>query len=303
MSQSVVDRASRRSHTSTMQSSRLSAAFPWWAKIATKIVLARLPFAYSTWAKVGIFRHGSNETAEYAHLVFSQHFGLAHPKPGFVALELGPGDALGSAILTRAFGGSSSYQVDIGDFASRDMRVYRSIAEYCDRKDLSAPDLSNSATLEDVLSCCRATYKTDGLNSLRGIADGSVDFIYSQSCLEHIRANEFLDTMKELKRILRPGGTASHWIDLQDHLASALNNLRFSERTWESSLMANSGFYTNRIRFGEMRQLVEHAGFATDVTETTSWQKLPTERAKMATKFRDLPEEDLSVRSFGMVCR
>jgi uncharacterized protein YjeT (DUF2065 family) len=39
------------------------------------------------------------------------------------------------------------------------------------------------------------------------------------------------------------------------------------------------------------------------VTETVSWQKLPTERAKMATQFRDLPEEDLLVRGFGMVCR
>jgi SAM-dependent methyltransferase len=262
-----------------------------------------LPFGYSVWAKVGIFRYGSNENAEYAYLVFNRHFGLAHPKPGFVALELGPGDALGSAILTRAFGGSCSYQVDVGDFASRDVRVYRRIAEYCDRKDLPAPDLSDSLTLQDVLSCCGATYKTDGLNSLREIADGSVDFIYSQSCLQHVRANEFLGTMRELKRILRPGGTASHWINLQDHLDHALNNLRFSQRIWESSLMAKSGFYTNRIRFAEMRRLAKDAGFVTDVTETVSWQKLPTERAKMATQFRDLPEEDLLVRGFGMVCR
>jgi hypothetical protein len=30
-----------------------------------------------------------------------------------------------------------------------------------------------------------------------------------------------------------------------------LNNLRFSERIWESEFMAKSGFYTNRIPLGQ----------------------------------------------------
>jgi len=44
----------------------------------------------------------------------------------------------------------------------------------------------------------------------------------------------------------------SHRVDLRDHFGSALNNLRFSDKKWELDWIANSGFYTNRIRLQEM---------------------------------------------------
>ena len=41
--------------------------------------------------------------------------------------------------------------------------------------------------------------------------------------------------------MIRPGGLCSHVVDLKDHLGGALNNLRFSQRVWESRTMAGSG--------------------------------------------------------------
>ncbi len=33
-------------------------AVPWWAKIGSKLVLARLPIPYALWRGIGIFRYG-----------------------------------------------------------------------------------------------------------------------------------------------------------------------------------------------------------------------------------------------------
>lgn len=86
---------------------------------------------------------------------------------------------------------------------------------------VAAPDLSEVQSREDVLVICGAKYLSNGLSSLKAIADGSVDFIFSQAVLEHVRRHEFLETMQECYRILRAGGSASHSVDLKDHLGGA----------------------------------------------------------------------------------
>lgn len=80
---------------------------------------------------------------------------------------------------------------------------------------------------KDVLAATNSQYFTDGLSSLRSIPTHSIDFIFSQAVLEHLRKHEFLDMMKELRRILKPTGICSHQVDLKDHLGGALNNLTF----------------------------------------------------------------------------
>jgi Methyltransferase domain len=228
---------------------RFASALPWWGKIGAKIVLSRIPVAYTFWSKVGAFRHGANDNAEYAYNVFRTHFLRVAPPAGFVTLELGPGDALGSAILTKAFGGSASHQIDVGDYATKDLEPYKRIAALCRAHGHQVPPIETACCREEVLHMCNASYGVNGFLSLREIPDNTVDFIYSQSCLEHVRRKDFAPTMVELRRVLKRGAAGSHWVDLQDHLAHALNNLRFSEKTWESPFMAEAGFYTNRIRF------------------------------------------------------
>jgi UDP-glucuronate 4-epimerase len=190
---------------------------------------------------------------------------------------MGPGDSVASAVLTRAFGGSASYQVDVGAFANRDLATYRAIADYAASQGFRwAGELG--ADFEDMLRRCDARYLTDGLSSLRLVPDSSVDFAYSHAALEHVRVGEFAETMQELRRILKPGGRMSHQVDLKDHLSGGLNNLRFSTRTWESALMSQSGFYTNRIAFSEMTQLMRDAGFATEVLKRNCRSDVPLAR-------------------------
>ena len=246
------------------------------------------------------------EDPEYAYDVFRRHFErtpLAHSPRPFVALELGPGNSLASAIVARAHGASTTYLMDVDRFARTDMEPYRAMAQLLADKGHSVPDLSGARTIDDLLAVCDARYETGGLGSLRDLPDASVDFAWSHAVLEPVREKELLETMQQLRRVLRADGVSSHCVDLRDHLADALNNLRFSERVWESSLMAHSGFYTNRIRYRAMLDLFARAGFDVDEVGVRRWTAVPTPPAKLWGPFRDLDEDDLLVWEFDAVLR
>lgn len=279
---------------------------PWYGKIVAKLVLSRLPSGYSMWRKLNLFAHGAMHKPDYAYDVFRQHFErsrFSRKEGGFVALEFGPGDSLLSAIVTTAHGASRCYLVDAGAFATNDMTSYRGMASFLRFRNLQAPDLDKVKDVSGVLKLCNASYGIRGLSSLRDIPSESVDFVYSHAVLEHIRRHEFLDTMRELRRLLRPGGACSHRIDLKDHLGGALNNMRISSYWWEKEWMASSGFYTNRLRYSEMIELFRQAGFAVEMVATSRWDDAPTPRTSIAKEFRGLSDEDLLVKGFDVLLR
>lgn len=184
-----------------------------------------------------------------------------------------------------------------------DIAPYLELEQALISKGRRPPSLAACRTIDEVLERCGAVYLTDGLTSLKSVAAASVDLIFSQAVLEHVRRHHFLETMRECRRIVKPGGISSHQVDLRDHLGGALNNLRFSERVWESEFFAGSGFYTNRIPFGEMPRLFREAGFAVEVTAVRRWAALPTPRNRLAEEFRGLPDDQLCVSGFEVVLR
>jgi len=280
--------------------------FPWWAKIIIKIMLSRMPLHYSYFARIGLFRHGRMDSPEYALQVFRKHFDRSEfPKKegDFVALELGPGDSFVSAIVANAYGASKCYMVDAGNFAVDDIKVYRRIIENLQSTGIDAGHDGDCASIEELLEQVGGIYLTNGLQSLQSIPDDSVDFIWSQAVLEHVRLEEFDETMYELRRILRPNGAASHRVDLKDHLGGALNNLRFSTRAWESDWLAKSGFYTNRIRYSDMIDRFGRASFDVDVLNLDHWQELPTPREKISKDFLQLSDDELCISGFDVLLR
>jgi SAM-dependent methyltransferase len=272
----------------------------WALKIAAKLLLARLPIPYAFWKSLGVFRHGRMDSADYPVKIFRLHVERAYPQglpPRSVILELGPGDSIASAIIGYAYGASRTYLVDVGDFASKNIEFYRSLAADMKKKGMDIPDLSGVASFGDILRACRAEYLTNGVSGLRQIPSGSVDFIWSHSVLEHVRKHELEAVLRELRRILKPGSFSSHNIDFQDHLDSALNNLRFSEKLWESAFFAGSGFYTNRIPAVTMHGMFRAAGFEIRQEAFGRWPTLPTPRATMHADFRRYRDEDLINRT------
>lgn len=288
-----------------MNLAALKDRLPWWTRIVAKIVLSRLPARYAVWQRLGLFRHGKMDEAGYASDVFDRHVafaGMQGALRGKTILELGPGDSVATAIIAAAHG-ARAVLVDAGRFASQDLRVYEGLVRRLKARQLNPPEIGGCRDLDEMLAAADARYLTQGLTSLAGIDAESVDFIYSQAVLEHVRRDEFLATQRECARILRPDGVCSHRIDLQDHLGGGLNNLRFPASVWESQLFARSGFYTNRIQFDAMIGLFEQAGFSVEIGEVSRWEEMPIARWQLAREFRGLPDRALDVRGFDVLLR
>ena len=203
--------------------------------------------------------------------------------------------------MVFAHGAAKTYLIDAGRFASEDLAMYRRVAAELKGSGYTVP--TEFTSVEEMLRLCHAEYLTNGLAGLASLPARSVDLIWSQSVMEHVFKSEFDATVTEWRRIIRDNGVVSHSIDLKDHFNNALNNLRFSDRVWESRLFQTSGFYTNRIRHLEMLELFRRHGFSVAVTSRKCWEQLPTPRASLAPRFRDLSEDDLLVHSFTVVLR
>lgn len=278
---------------------------PWQIKIILKIVLSCIPVNYGVWRHF-LFKHGDMETPSYAYNIFQRHFNkvsISTKNEKIVTLELGSGDSLFSAMISYTFGASRTYLIDIDYFASSEMKIYSRMARYLRTKGLPFPSMKNITSIDDLLELCKAKYLVSGISSLRTIPDQSVDFIWSEAVLEHVRLSDFSAVLYELRRILKPDGICSHRIDLRDHIGGGLNNLGFSERIWESDLMAKSGFYTNRIRYSQMLNIFKQTGFHVEATIIETWDKLPVSKSKLSPDFIDLSDEDLCVSVFDVLLK
>lgn len=278
---------------------------PWWLKVSGKIILSRMPANYGLWQRVGLFRHGYMDQTNYAYGVFNAHVvrsGLEGKLKGKTILELGPGDSIASAIIAFSHG-AQAVLVDAGPFAKSTPGAYSELVKHLADLGLTPPEITDCMSLNEILSACNAQYLTSGLESLLSIPDNSIDLIFSQAVLEHIFRTEFLPTQRECSRILRQQGVCSHRIDLRDHLGGGLNNLRFSERIWESSFFTRSGFYTNRIQLKKMIDLFEQANFQVKIGEVRCWDQLPIARQKLAREFQQFTDDELRVSGFDVVLR
>ncbi|MEA2627020.1 MAG: hypothetical protein QOD06_3065 [Candidatus Binatota bacterium] len=278
---------------------------PWRLKIAAKIVLARLPVPYAFWRSLSLFKHGEMEEPEYAFGVFRTHYdaaGLA-AVPGPVVLELGPGDSVSSAVAAHAYGASRTILVDSGRFAVGAVASARRMAEHLRARGLTPPAIDAAKSIEEVLDLCGAEYRTDGIESLRGLTDGSVDLVWSHAVLEHVRRGELPELLGELRRVQRPGGVGSHQIDFRDHLSGGLESLRFGSRVWESELFARSGFYTNRVLYSEMIERFRRAGFDVEAHAIERRPEAPITRASVNEGFRSLPAEDFRIAGAHLLVR
>lgn len=279
---------------------------PWFLKIAAKVILSRLPVRYDAWRSLNLFRAGGMDDPQTAYAVYEMHCkaaGFAGRK-GYTVLELGPGDSLLTALFARTAGASRTILVDQSELAVDRLDLFAAGSALLTKQGLAAPDFDGLSGTKAVLERLDCRYLTGGLESLRSLPDESVDFIFSNAVIEHVRKPLFLETARELHRIMAPHGVASHWIDYRDHLDMKLNNLRFSEPVWESDFMVKSGFYTNRIPAAQIRALFEQAGFVVEVHDHALWPGgLPTAQTAMSEPFASMAEHELTVMTSWLILR
>lgn len=279
---------------------------PWFLKIPAKIVLSRLPMHYDAWRGLNMFRAGGMDDPETAFSVYQMHCKAAGfaDRRGYTVLELGPGDSMLTALFACSAGAARSILVDQSELATGKLELFGDAEAMLARKSLPVPGVARLNTIDAVLDRLDCRYLTGGLDSLKSLPDGCVDFVFSNAVIEHVRKGRFAETAREMYRVMAPAGVASHWIDYRDHLQLGLNNLRFSEPVWESDFMARSGFYTNRMTAVEIRAQFEEAGFAIEERDTTLWPGgLPTPQAAMSEPFASMAEEDLMVMMNWLLLR
>lgn len=314
--ESIYQQITRKENGNMKVMSSLKKNVPWWARIGVKIMLARLPVPYSMWKRLRLFEHGDMNQPQRAFDTMIEHARsagvidsdsvlprLAGNGRDFSVLELGPGDSLFTAVIAKALGASRTWLADAGPFATKDMKAFDGIFNFLHQKGFALPFANDPKTLDDVLRECNGEYLTEGVQSLAQLPAASIDFCFSNAVLEHIPKEDFTKLADELMRILKPDGVCLHRVDLKDHLGGGLNNLRFSEATWEGALFRKSGFYTNRIRFGQMVNVFERAGFEYSLPRVLRWGSLPIPRTKLDAAFRQLTEDDLLVSGFDIVLK
>ena len=286
---------------------RLKAAVPWWAKLAAKLVLSRLPLDYSVWARANLFRHGSMDRPDRALEVFSALHAVAVARAalpeGLAVLELGPGDSLLGSIAAWGFDAGRILACDVGPFAVTTLEALRELDRLLRARGLRPLPLEGAASAEDALARMNVTFFTRGLEDLRTLPEASMDLVWSTAVLEHIRLRELGATLAALARVLKPEGIMVHGVDFSDHLGGALNNLRFAPQLWEAEWFARSGFYTNRVAPSELLDLFGQAGLTVEVVQRQTWPAIPTPRRALHPAFRHRSDEDLTSRGLLLAAR
>jgi SAM-dependent methyltransferase len=254
-----------------------------------KVVLSRLPVSYATWSRLGAFRHSfltdANKVVHTARAHVERYRELRGKAPRCM-LELGPGELTTRAVTYAALGVARIIFVDVGDFGANDVAAYEGAAKLAEESGLAAPSLQDAQNRAEIFQRCRTEYLRGGLADLAKIASGQVDLIVSDAVLEHVRKRDFLPLLHQLRRIAAQDAVALHGIDFHDHLGGGLQNLRFSDATWESEWMARSGFYTNRISPSGVIDLMQKSGFQTSVRYRLAWPQAALRRDQLYTDLR-----------------
>jgi SAM-dependent methyltransferase len=215
------------------------------------------------------------------HLRFYTRFGTV-PLAEARVLELGTGwYPIVPAILYLA-GCNAIESIDIRNWLTveRQLTAYRKILEYYDSGRLS-PYLANpqSDRIGLLRELCRSpSPRSAGISERVGLrttimdataltyADDTFDLICSNNTFEHIHAPVLREILREFKRVLKPRGVMSHFVDLSDHFAhldgsiTIYHFLRFSEGQWR--WIDNDIQPQNRLRWPDYRAVYAELGIA-----------------------------------------
>jgi SAM-dependent methyltransferase len=144
----------------------------------------------------------------------------------------------------------------------------------------------------------RIRYCAPGDARNTGLAGGSVDFVCSNSTLEHIPRDDIRRILEECVRIARPGAIFSHVVDYKDHFSyadrsvSMFNFYRYSDRAWQRWNPPNH--FQNRLRHSDYVRLFAEQPLRTLIELPWRTEQVPT---PIAEEFQKYSPEDLRTHS------
>jgi SAM-dependent methyltransferase len=238
----------------------------------------------------------------------------------FTALELGTGWFPVIPVGLALAGASAVYTVDMYDLTDRE-RTIQTLERFEAMLASGRLELANAhagSRARELLVKARDMSGHEllaalGIRAIIGDAralelpSASLDLICSNNTLEHIPAAVIASMFTEFRRLLRPPGVMSHFIDMADHYAlfdrkiTRYNFLRYPEPAWR--LFNNELHYQNRLRLPDFRALHEQRGFEV-LEEENRREPLEVLRSvPLAERFAGYDEDDLAVYDSWMVSR
>lgn len=277
------------------------APVPWWVKLGAKLGLAAIGIHGGRARVFGIARHSFAAT-DPAKLLsppqawMEQAEALIGRRPRAV-LEIGPGGMVVRAPVLAGLGARRIWFADPADSAPLQTAPYAAAAALARAHGVPAPDLAGCRDRGAVLARCHATLLIGGPAALAAIPDGSIDLVVSEAVLEHVRREDLVPLLLQLRRVTAPDGIGLHAIDFQDHLGGGLQHLRFSDAFWASPLVGRAGIYVNRLGLSSMVGRFRRAGFLVTVAEAVVWDRRPTGPARPHPEAMRPAADDLVARA------
>lgn len=231
-------------------------------------------------------------------------------------LELGTGWYPIVPICLFLHGAGKSYSADLNSLAKRENIVLalERIVEYHEngklKEFLNRYDASKIDTLKNILSKIDQLSKQEILRMMNielivgdarqlPFQDDTFDLITSNNTFEHVYVGVLIDILKEFKRLSKPQGVMSHFIDMSDHFAhmdssiNIYNFLQFSEKQW--NLIDNSVQPQNRLRIPQFRTIYKDLGISIDeeVNRPGSLDALST--ISVSKEFEGMTKEEMAI--------
>ncbi len=252
-------------------------------------------------------------SAQMAHIL---HLSKHAPLEGKVCLEIGAGWVLTHALVCYLLGAKKVIATDVVPIAQPDtlfLALRDAIVSI--PRDVLAPFSDHARIRErydNLLSYSEFSFDTLkelGIEYLSPIdlasekIDIPVDFIYSNSVLEHVPVDDVPSLLNNLADNLNDGGTMIHCIHLEDHQdigGDPFNFLSIHAGRFTPTLQSNRG---NRIRCAQWAKLFDDLkGSNTDFIYRYSRLEKPLPEM-IDSSISYIDEEDLRVSHIGVYTR
>jgi SAM-dependent methyltransferase len=277
-------------------------------------------------------RTRGTDSARYCYSVWMRHLRYIHnhcrkPLKGWV-VELGPGDSLGTGMAALLSGSSRYFAVDVSRHANsqRNMKVLEQLVSlFADRSPIPdnkefpelKPHIDDFRFPENILDNACMEKNLDP-RRLQAIADclletgkdasplqyinpqaasttivpGSVDLVFSQAVLEHVK--DLSSLYRICRTWLKPHGLMSHQIDFRSHGTSREWNghWAYPQKLWRL-IRGNRRYLLNREPCSTHLRLLSENGFQMVIEERARLSSR-LRQGQLAAPFRTLSEMDLT---------
>ncbi|MCC6616870.1 MAG: class I SAM-dependent methyltransferase [Anaerolineae bacterium] len=283
------------------------------------------PFTKQVYRTLGNTLGAKNRTGETipdhyfdrVNQILNLHRRHGIPKHGDRILEIGTGWVHWEGLICRLFFDVGGVLFDVWD--NRQLSgLKRYVAELDARLDQLDVDADQYARAHHLIAQIQTVdsfdelyfllgyeYVVDSTGKLSRLPSASFDMVISTAVFEHVNADIVADVIRDIARVLKPGGHSLQNIDLKDHLsyydasASPKQYMRYSDAVWKR-WFENDVQYINRIQRPEWHNMFSGAGL--DLVEEHVFS-VDINDIKVAQMYQHLDDESLTCGALRLLHR